>query len=405
MGATNNGGDTPIVEGNPNGDTPDTGMRALQDRIRQQELLAELGVTALQGASLDQLLNETARLTAEGLSVEFCKVLELIPSSNRLLVRAGVGWDPDVVGIATVGSDLDSPAGFALRTGKPVISNHLENEERFRTSELLKQHGIRRAMNVILQGDGKPFGVLEVDSRSDNDFLEHDLAFLQGAANILGMAIERERHERKLTASLERQQFLLKDMNHRVKNSLAIVVSMLNLQARDITNPELTGHLNEAANRISAIGKAHDQLSYGSDIERMDIGQYIKAIGKDLDESVAQCEVVTDAVNGIVVPTDRAISIALIVNELVTNAAKYAYKNEAGGKIWIKVGREDHDTFSISVRDEGSGLPPDFNLHKAKGLGMRIVTAFAKQVNATIVVHPQDRGTEFVLLIPLDIAG
>ena len=405
MGPTNKGGDTPIVEGNPNGDTPDTGMRALQDRIRQQELLAELGVTALQGASFDQLLNETARLTAEGLGVEFCKVLEHIPASNRLLVRAGVGWNADVVGIATVGADLESPAGFALRTGKPVISNHLEIEERFRTSELLEQHGIRRAMNVILQGDGKPFGVLEVDSRSDDDFLEHDLAFLQGAANILGMAIERERHERKLTAALERQQFLLKDMNHRVKNSLAIVVSMLNLQARDITNPELTGHLNDAANRIAAIGKAHDQLSYGSDIERMDIGQYIKAICKDLDESVAQCEVVTDAVNGIVVPTDQAISIALVVNELVTNAAKYAYKNEAGGKIWIKVGREDHDAFSISVRDEGTGLPPDFDLYKAKGLGMRIVTAFAKQVNATIVVHPQDPGTEFVFLIPLDIAG
>ena len=403
MGATNNS-ENPIVEPNPSGDSPDTGMRALQDRIRQQELLAELGVTALQGASLDQLLAETARLTAKGLDVEFCKVLEHIPSSNRLLVRAGVGWDAGVVGIASVGTDLDSPAGFALLTGKPVISNHLENEDRFRTSELLKQHGIRRAMNVILQGDGVPFGVLEADSRSDNDFLEHDLAFLQGAANILGMAIERERHERQLTAALERHKFLLKEMNHRVKNSLAMVVSMLNLQAREVANAELTGHLNEAANRIAAIGKAHDQLSYGSDIERMDIGQYISAICKNLDESVAHCEVVIDAVDGIVVPTNRAISIALIVNELITNAAKYAYKDEAGGKIWIKVGRDDDDAFSISVRDEGAGLPPDFDLHKAKGLGMRIVTAFAKQVNATIAVRSQNPGAEFVLSMPLDVA-
>ena len=403
MGATNNS-ENPIVEPNPSGDSPDTGMRALQDRIRQQELLAELGVTALQGASLDQLLAETARLTAKGLDVEFCKVLEHIPSSNRLLVRAGVGWDAGVVGIASVGSDLDSPAGFALLTGKPVISNHLENEERFRTSELLKQHCIRRAMNVILQGDGKPFGVLEVDSRSDNDFLEHDLAFLQGAANILGMAIERERRERQLTAALERHKLLLKEMNHRVKNSLAIVVSMLNLQARDVANAELTGHLNEAANRIAAIGKAHDQLSYGSDIERMDIGQYISAICKNLDESVAHCEVVIDAVDGIVVPTNRAISIALIVNELITNAAKYAYKDETGGKIWIKVGRDDDDAFSIFVRDEGAGLPPDFDLHKAKGLGMRIVTAFAKQVNATIAIRSQNPGAEFVLSMPLDVA-
>ena len=114
-----------------------------------------------------------------------------------------------MVGVATVGADLASPAGYALRTGKPVISNHLENEERFRTPEILRQHGVHRAMNVILQGDGRPFGVLEVDSRSDDEFVEHDLAFLQGAANLLGMAIERERHERSLRAALDRHQVLL----------------------------------------------------------------------------------------------------------------------------------------------------------------------------------------------------
>jgi len=403
MAATNNS-ETPIVEPNPSGDSPATGIRALQDRIRQQELLAELGVTALQGASLDQLLTETARLTAKGLGVEFCKILEHIPSSNRLLVRAGVGWDEGVIGVATVGADLESPAGFALRTGKPVISNHLENEERFRTSDLLQQHGIRRAMNVILQGDGKPFGVLEVDSCSGDEFLEYDLAFLQGAANILGMAIERERHERRLTAALEKHQFLLKEMNHRVKNSLSMVASMLNLQARDIANPELTGHLSEAANRIAAIGKFHDQLSYGADIERMDIGQYVKAICKNLDENVAHCEIVTDVVDGIFVATDRAIAIALIVNELITNAAKYAYTNEAAGKILIKVGPDNPDAFSISVRDEGAGLPLNFDHQKAKGLGMRIVTAFAKQLTAKVVVRSRDPGTEFVISIPLNAA-
>ncbi len=404
MGVTSNS-DTPIIESNPSGDGPETGMRALQVRIRQQELLAELGVTALKGVSFDELLNETARLTAAGLDVEFCKVLEHIPSNNRLLVRAGVGWNADVVGIASVGADLESPAGFALRTGKPVISNHLEIEERFRTSELLEQHGIRRAMNVILQGEGKPFGVLEVDSRSDDEFLEHDLAFLQGAANILGMAIERERHQQKINAALEKHQFLLKEMNHRVKNSLAIVASLLNLQARDIGNPELTGYLNEAANRIAAIGKAHAQLSYGSHVERMDIGRYIEAICKDLDESVANCEVITDAVVGILVPTDRAISIALIVNELIANSAKHAYKDETGGKIWIKVDRDTHESIVISVRDEGAGLPPGFDVHKAKGLGTRIITAFAKQVSATLVVHSRAPGTEFVLSMPQIIAS
>ena len=383
-------------------EVPDLSMHALEKRIRQQEILAELGVTALQGAAFEQLLADTARLTADGLETEFCKVLEYIASENHLLVRAGVGWKPGIVGVATVGADLASPAGFALHTGMPVISNHLDHEERFRTPDLLRQHGILRAMNVILQGDGKPFGVLEVDSRSGSEFEQRDLAFLQGAANILGMAIERERNERRLKAALERDQFLLKEMNHRVKNSLQIVASMLNLQSREVANAELTEHLHEASYRVAAVAKAHEQPSRSSHIERMDVGKYIKALCSDLDASVAHCEVYADTEDGIEIVTDRAISVALIVNELITNSAKYAYEGRSEGKVWIKVGRADKQKFAISVRDEGAGLPVDFAPSQAKGLGMRIVSAFISQLEADLVVRSLAPGTEFVLTIPLN---
>jgi hypothetical protein len=83
----------PVVESNPKSDAPDPTLRALHQRIRQQEILAELGVGALQGPGFDQLLTDTARLTTEGLRTEFCKVLEYIPTENRFLVRAGVGWE------------------------------------------------------------------------------------------------------------------------------------------------------------------------------------------------------------------------------------------------------------------------------------------------------------------------
>ena len=191
-----------------------------------------------------------------------------------------------------------------------MISNHLEIEERFRTPEILVRHGIHRAMNVILQGDGRPFGVLEVDSRSEDEFVEHDLAFLQGAANILGMAIERERHERNLKAALERHQFLIKEMNHRVKNSLALVVSMLRLQARENSESEIAQHLDQATLRVGAIARVHEQLYQSSDIERFDVGRYIEAICKDLAASFPQCEILVEAQPGIIISTDRAVSSA-----------------------------------------------------------------------------------------------
>jgi GAF domain-containing protein len=102
----------------------------------------------------------------------------------------------------SVGAELASPSGYALRTGKPVICNNLSNERRFIVPELLTEHGVRRAINVILQGEGHPHGVLEVDGCSQGEFSEHDVAFLQGAANIVGMAIKRQRYERRLTEAL-----------------------------------------------------------------------------------------------------------------------------------------------------------------------------------------------------------
>ena len=190
----------PVVEQKPDeSQSDDLSGRALRLRIRQQELLAELGVLALQGTSFIEMLNHTARMTAEGLSAEYCKVMEYLPADNRLLVRAGVGWSEGVVGHATVGADLASPAGYALRTGKPVISNHLENEQRFRTPDLLVEHGIRRAMNVILQGDGSPFGVLEVDSRSYGDADTKRIALEGGAERFLPSRSILERFAAKST--------------------------------------------------------------------------------------------------------------------------------------------------------------------------------------------------------------
>ncbi|HZS83599.1 MAG TPA: PAS domain S-box protein [Stellaceae bacterium] len=155
----------------------------------------EFGRFALISRDLDALLQEATRLAALGLQTAFAKLATPVPSGNRLLVRAGVGWRPGVIGHASVGADLDSPAGYALHTGLPVISNHLANEKRFRTPELLAAHGIKRAINVVILHDGEPFGVLEVDSPEEGRFTEQDTAFLQGLANLLGVAVSRQEAE------------------------------------------------------------------------------------------------------------------------------------------------------------------------------------------------------------------
>ena len=372
---------------------------ALRLRIRQQEILAELGVTGLKGIPFPELLKETVRLSAEGLEAQFCKALEYIPSENRLLMRAGVGWDEGLIGTASVGADLASPSGFALRTGKPVISNHLESEERFRTPDLLAAHGVRRAMNVILQGEGAPYGVLEVDSQSEGEFSEQDIAFLQGAANILGMAIERQRQERALNAALEHQQVLLKEINHRVKNSLQLVAGMLRLQAGD--DPQVGRRLQEASSRIMAIGRAHDRLYRSPQVEKIELADYLSDICRDLSDVTPNCAVYFEGSGPLMFDTDQAISLALVVTELVANAAKHAYPGGNHGSIWVRLARGDGELARISVGDEGVGLPSDFESDKKVGFGMRVVKALTKQTRARLRIERRARGTEFVLEIPV----
>jgi two-component sensor histidine kinase len=389
----------PVVEPSPASADPTT--RALKQRIRQQEILAELGVVALQGKSFLELLNETVRLTAEGMNAEFCKVLEYVPADNRLLVRAGVGWHEGIVGKATVGADLESPSGFALRTGKPVISNHLENEQRFRTPELLVEHGIRRAMNVILQGDGSPYGALEVDNRSEGEFSQHDVAFLQGAANILGMAIEQQQYQRKLQAALDRHQVLLREVNHRVKNSLQVVSSMLQLQAHAVGDQDLSERLTEAASRVNAVGRAYERLAYTADYENIDLIEYLRQIINDLEPTVAPCKIQFDAPEAIQFAADRAILIGLIINELVSNAGKYAYPDRAGGSIWVRVSLQTNkEAIMISVRDEGVGLPLGFDPAASKRLGTRLVNALSKQLGGELTRQSAPTGANFTLDIP-----
>jgi two-component sensor histidine kinase len=215
----------------------------------------------------------------------------------------------------------------------------------------------------------------------------------------VGMAIERERHDRNLKAALEQQRVLLREITHRVKNSLAIVASMLKLQANEVNDPALTSHLEKAASRVLAVAKAHERIHRRDDADRLDLGTYLMDVCRDLNEATPLCRVDVAAESGIDIMTDRAVLIALMINELIANAAKYAYQDNQSETIWVRVA-QGADTVEVAVRDEGQGLPTDFDIRSARGLGMRILGALSQQLNATIEMRRLDPGTEFIITAP-----
>src|SRR5262245_27593223 len=148
-----------------------TSPREEAERLRRQRaVLAEFGLHALRTQDLDELLQESTELIAEACDIELVKIVELLPGGTDMLIRAGVHWDPGVVGHARLGADSHSPAGYALKTDLPVVSPDVDAETRFEIPELLRRHGVRSMVNVVIRGEGPPFGVLEIDSRAPRGF-------------------------------------------------------------------------------------------------------------------------------------------------------------------------------------------------------------------------------------------
>ena len=162
---------------------------------RQQSILAKFGELALRSQDLDEILTEACRLVGEALGTDLAKVVELQPDGRSLLVRAGVGWKPGVVGVATITAADNTSEAVALKTGNPMISRDISLETRFIYPSFLVDNGVRAVVNVLVLGgkDRPPFGILQVDSREPRQFNDDDTTFLQGYANLIAAAVDRLR--------------------------------------------------------------------------------------------------------------------------------------------------------------------------------------------------------------------
>ncbi len=154
-----------------------------------------LGKWPSRSDDLGEILTEACRLAGEALGTDLAKVVELQEDGKTLVVRAGVGWKPGVIGVATITAEDDTSEGHALRTGEPMISPDIATETRFKYSQFLIDNNVRAVANVlIIGGQGRrPFGILQIDSRVPRQFTESDTLFLRSYANLLAGAVDRLR--------------------------------------------------------------------------------------------------------------------------------------------------------------------------------------------------------------------
>ncbi len=195
-----------------------------------------------------------------------------------------------------------------------------------------------------------------------------------------------------------RQGELFDELNHRVKNNLSMVSSFLQLQARS-ASPTAREELTKAVMRVQSIAQVHSALYRGARREDVDLGAYIEDLCSGLSASLVSDEriVIDVAAQAVVAPVDTAVALGMVVTELVTNAAKYAYPQPARGRVSVRLEREGEEVV-LTVSDTGAGLKDGVG-GDGEGLGLRLVKSLAAQLRGDLIAHGPP-GATFEIRLP-----
>ncbi len=212
----------------------------------------------------------------------------------------------------------------------------------------------------------------------------------------------RQEAEQKITASLAEKEVLLKEIHHRVKNNMAIITSLLRMQSEFVREEEYKGMFNESISRISSMALVHEKLYQSDDFSHIDIKDYINSLMSSVVRTfggITNSNVSID-VDNIPLNIDMLIPCGLILNELITNSFKHAFKATEAPLIIVKLKDAGNSTSLLEVSDNGQGLRDDFDMSQADGLGLKLVQALTSQLGGTLEVS-SDNGSSFKISFPI----
>ncbi len=335
------------------------------------------------------------RLVQRGLARHGCKV-EVAGSGEAGLARLAEG------GIDAIGLDQNMPGLDGLQTlarirglsdPPPVIFVTAEQDSRVAIAAL--KAGAFDYVLKDVQGEFLPLLAAAFQTALD--------AARMRRAKEAAEAAVREARDRFEALATERA-LLMREVNHRVGNSLQLIASMLKLQGNNAASPDVSTAMTAATARVLAVAQVHKRLYTSDDVQSVALDQYLTGLVEDLRRSSAggAMSQLTLSATPVAIHPDRAVAIGVAVSELVLNAVKYAYPS---GKGPIRVSlRADGPRVELAVEDDGVGRSggPSAARPDSTGLGQRIVTAMAQKLDAELSDDPSHKGTRVVLTFGLD---
>ncbi|HBH61381.1 MAG TPA: hypothetical protein DDX85_06530 [Nitrospiraceae bacterium] len=209
---------------------------------------------------------------------------------------------------------------------------------------------------------------------------------------------KRKQAEIQIAASLKEKEVLLQEIHHRVKNNMTVISSLIKLQSDKVTDEHYKELFNESTNRIKTMALIHEKLYRSDDLARIVFSDYLKDMIDNILGSYginARKVHIKKELERITLPLDISIPCGLIVNELLSNALKYAFPNGNIGEILVSL-RKNNGNIELTLSDDGVGLPVDLDFRNTGSLGLNIVNALVRQIKGDIELH-REQGTEFLI--------
>jgi two-component sensor histidine kinase len=359
----------------------------LRNRVKQQEALAQLGERALAEADLERLLNDAVTTVAMTLAVDFVKILELMPGSDDLLLRAGFGWKAELA-CSTIASAAPGSYGrYTLDSPLPVVTEDFAAETRFRVDDYLVEHGCVSGLNVAIAGrDQRFYGILGVCTKNRRAFTAQETAFLGAIANLLAGAIARRQLE-------QRHELMIRDMRHRSGNLFSQLLALFSQTARNSKSIADLGSKYRA--RVLALASAQRLITEGGGKSIPITDLLYTLLGPYLDH-------IAFSGPNIELEPDPVFNLSAALHELADNAVKHGSLSRSKGQLELSwaVSHTGRGMTLVLDRIEKNG-PPTRRPRKL-GFGSRLISlVIERQLNGEVTRTFGRKGLAVHMVVPL----
>lgn len=340
-------------------------------------------------ADFDELVSLAAAICDAPISV-----MNLI-DRHRQWFKAETG-----LGIRETPLDVSICRHVLLQPGITVIPD-LRADPRMSSNPLVTaDEGLRFYVGCLLEtAEGYGLGTLCILDRHPRQLSPQQKIALVTLAKQVMAQMELRRSLRQKNQLLEQKDMLLKEINHRTKNHLQLIIGLIQLQIRQLADPVARAALVDTSRRIMSIAAVHEKLYQADQVETVNAGMYLAELIDGLRGSAsAQTRFVID-LDDVILPLDKAIPLALVLNELVTNALKYAYADKSAGDVFIEL-KAAAGQVLLNVTDKGAGLPAGFDLKQHSSVGMKIIKSLTRQLRGEMSMLNMSPGLQCSLRFP-----